>query len=57
MILLKIYIKIIDKICNYVGHKFIFLCNLIGCEAQEGVELTIKLNGGYRCYARWLFMA
>ena len=28
----------IDKICDSVGEKFKFLCRLIGCEAQEGVE-------------------
>ena len=28
----------IDKICNKVGQIFKFLCNLIGYEAQEGVE-------------------
>ena len=28
----------IDKICDYVGQKFKFLCKLIGCEAQEGAE-------------------
>ena len=28
----------IDKICDYVGQKFKFMCNLIGCEAQEEAE-------------------
>ena len=32
----------IDKLCGKVGQKFICLCNLIGCEAQEGAEKTIN---------------
>ena len=28
----------IDKICNLNGQKLKFLCNLIGCEAQEEAE-------------------
>ena len=28
----------INKICDYVGQKFKFLCKLFGCEAQEGGE-------------------
>ena len=28
----------IDKLYDSVGQKFKFLCKLIGCEAQEGVE-------------------
>ena len=31
----------IDKLFDYVGQKFKFLCKLIGCEAREGAELTI----------------
>ena len=38
---LIIYLKDIsniDKICDYVGEKFKFLCKLIGCIAQDGAE-------------------
>ena len=34
----------IDKICDQVGQKFKFLCKLIGCEAQEGAEQTLRVN-------------
>ena len=27
-----------SQICDLVGQKFKFLCNLIGCEAQEGAD-------------------
>ena len=28
----------IDRICDKAGQQFKYLCNLIGCEAQEGAE-------------------
>ena len=38
LMLYLIDITNIEKICDLVGHKFKFLCKLIGCEAQEGAE-------------------
>ena len=32
----------IDKVCDKVGQNIKFLCKLIGCETQEGVEWARK---------------
>ena len=44
LIIYLIDITYIDKVFDYVGQTFKFLCTLIGCEAQEGAEYTTCIS-------------